>query len=198
MNKFFSLLFILISSFVLSQNATDFFGIQELTFNENKYVLNSSNQKSKIQYVQDYILQDERIEDASNTISIYYFDKSIDAKEATMHKTEELEKRKDFDKFCNYSVTENPNGTEFLVDFITSNIPRRKEEPAPETELAEYNIYRFKNVMIGDKLNLVIIAYKEKSEGDAKYFEKIVARKRNKLLEGIITMTVPAINLKTN
>ena len=198
MNKFFSLLFILISGFVFSQDVTDFLGIPELTFNENKYVLNSSNQKSKIQYVQNYILQDERIEDASNVISIYYFVKDIDAKEATMHKTDELENRKSTDKFCNYNVTQNPNATEFLVDFFTSNVPKSKDEPAPETEQADYNVYRFKNVMIGDKLTFLIIAYKEKSTGDIKDFTKSIGRKRNKILEGIITMTVPAINLKTN
>lgn len=198
MNKFFSLLFILISGFVFSQDVTDFLGIPELTFNENKYVLNSSNQKSKIQYVQDYILQDERIEDASNVISIYYFVKDIDAKEAAMHKTDELENRKSTDKFCNYNVTQNPNATEFLVDFFTSNFPKSKDEPAPETEQADYNVYRFKNVMIGDKLTFLIIAYKEKSTGDIKDFTKSIGRKRNKILEGIITMTVPAINLKTN
>mgnify|MGYP000882130345 FL=1 len=44
----------------------------------------------------------------------------------------------------------------------------------------------------------MIIAYKEKSTGDAKGFQKSIGKKRNKLLEGIITMTIPSVTLKTN
>jgi hypothetical protein len=44
----------------------------------------------------------------------------------------------------------------------------------------------------------MIVAYKEKSTGDAKGFQKSIGKKRNKLLEGIITMTIPSVTLKTN
>jgi hypothetical protein len=50
-----------------------------------------SSQKSKILFVQDYIPEDSRLEDAPYTISIYFFNKNIDAKEATYQKTSELD-----------------------------------------------------------------------------------------------------------
>lgn len=199
MRKFLSFFtFLLFSGFFLSQNLEDLIGMPELTFNEAKYVLTSANQKSKIQFVQEYIKEDERLEDASAVLTIYFFNKEIDAKDATIHKTEELENRMKTDKFCTYNVTENPNGTEFVVDFITSNVPKSKDEAAPEEEISEYNIYRFRNVILNEKSAFMIVAYKEKSVGDAKSFEKSVSKKRNKLLEGMVTLAIPSVTLKTN
>ena len=197
MRKLFSVFLILSFAVKLFSQESDFFGVTELTFNEKKYVLATATQKSKVLYIQDYIPEDERVEDASNTISIYYFNKNIDAKEATINKTGELDNRQNTDKFCTYNVTENPNGTEFVVDFFTSNVPKSKDEPTPEQESSDYNIYRFRNVMSGEKSVFMIIAYKEKYIGDTKSFQKIVGKKRNKVMEGIITLTVPNITLKT-
>lgn len=197
MRKLFSVFLILSFAVKLFSQESDFFGVTELTFNETKYVLATATQKSKVLYIQDYIPEDERVEDASNTVSIYYFNKEIDAKEATYSKTGELDNRQNTDKFCTYNVTENPNGTEFVVDFFTSNIPKSKDEPTPEQESSDYNIYRFRNVMNGEKSVFMIIAYKEKYIGDTKSFQKIIGKKRNKLMEGMITLTVPNITLKT-
>ena len=198
MRKLFSVFLILSFAVKLFSQESDFFGITELTFNEKKYVLATATQKSKVLYIQDYIPEDERVEDASNTISIYYFNKNIDAKEATINKTGELDNRQNTDKFCTYNVTENPNGTEFVVDFFTSNVPKSKDEPTPEQESSDYNIYRFRNVMSGEKSVFMIIAYKEIFTGDTKNNLKTIAKKRNKLMEGIITLTVPEITIKTN
>ena len=176
----------------------DFLGIKELTFNETKYVLAMAKQKSKVLYVQDYILEDERLEDASHLISIFFFNKSIDAKDAATSKIKELDSRKTTDKYCSYNLTENPNGTEFVVDYITSNMSKNKEEPLPDEESSSYNIYRFKNIMNGDKSFFMIITYAEKFTGDTKNNLKTIAKKRNKLMEGMITLTVPEITLKLN
>ena len=199
MHKLFSIVVLLLFSGIFySQNTEDLIGVPELTFNESKYVLVSAQQKSKVQFVQEYILEDERIEDASAVITIYFFNKNIDAKEATYQKTEELDRRTETDKYCTYNVTENPNGTEFVVDFITTNVPKDKKAEAPEQEFADYNIYRFRNTLLDEESTFMIIAYKEKSTEDAKGFQKSIGKKRNKLLEGIITMTIPSVTLKTN
>ena len=199
MRKLFSIVVLLLFSGIFySQNTEDLIGVPELTFNESKYILASAQQKSKVQFVQEYILEDERIEDASAVITIYFFNKNIDAKEATYQKTEELDRRAETDKYCTYNVTENPNGTEFVVDFITTNVPKDKKTEAPEQEFADYNIYRFRNTLLGEESTFMIIAYEEKSTGDAKGFQKSIGKKRNKLLEGIITMTIPSVTLKTN
>ena len=55
-----------------SQNTEDLIGVPELTFNESKYVLASAQQKSKVQFVQEYILEDERIEDASASLPFIF------------------------------------------------------------------------------------------------------------------------------
>lgn len=199
MRNFLAIFLLLLFSVKLfSQEQEDYLGIKELTFNETKYVLVSAKQKSKIQIVQEYIPQDERLEDASNIITLYFFNKEIDAKEAAYHKTEELENRINADKYCNFNVTENPNGTEFVVDFFTSNVPKSKDETLPEKEIIDYNIYRFKNLLIADKSTFLIIGYKEKNEEDAKAYQKSVSKKRNRLLEGIITLNIPSITLTNN
>ena len=198
MKKLLSVFVFLCITAKLFSQENDFLGIKELTFNETKYVLATATQKSKVLYVQDYILEDERIEDASHLLSIYFFNKSIDAKDAATSKIKELDTRKNTDKYCSYNLTENPNGTEFVVDYITSNIPKSKDENLPEQETSDYNIYRFRNVMNGDKSVFMIIAYKENFTGDTKNNIKVIAKKRNKLMEGIITLTVPEITIKTN
>ncbi len=199
MSKLFSfLLFFIFSCPLFSQEVLDYIGIPEVNFGETKLVLAESSQKSKILYVQDYIPEDSRLDDAPYTISIYFFNKNIDAKEATYQKTEELERRQETDKYSTFNVTENPNGTEFIVDFFTSNIAKKKEkdEPEPEQEMADYNIYRFRNVLLGEESAFMIISYKQNNIGDTKYFIKSVGKSRNKLMENIITMTIPNVTLK--
>lgn len=199
MSKLFSfLLFFIFSCPLFSQEVLDYIGIPEVNFGETKLVLAESSQKSKILYVQDYIPEDSRLDDAPYTISIYFFNKNIDAKEATYQKTEELERRQETDKYSTFNVTENPNGTEFIVDFFTSNIAKKKEkdEPEPEQEMADYNIYRFRNVLLGEESAFMIITYKQNNIGDTKYFIKSVGKSRNKLMENIITMTIPNVTLK--
>ncbi len=198
MRKLFPLFLLIFISAPFFSQEVDYIGIPELSFGETKLVLAASLQKSKILYVQDYIPEDSRLEDAPYTISIYFFNKNIDAKEATYQKTSELDTRQGTDKFCTYHVTENPNGTEFIVDFFTSNIAKKKEkdEPEPEQEMADYNIYRFRNILLGDQTAFMIITYKQKNTGDTKYFIKGVGKSRNKLMENIITMTIPNVTLK--
>ena len=62
--------------------------------------------------------------------------------------------------------------------------------------MADYNIYRFRNILLGDQTAFMIITYKQKNTGDTKYFIKSVGKSRNKLMENIITMTIPNVTLK--
>jgi hypothetical protein len=39
--------------------------------------------------------------------------------------------------------------------------------------MADYNIYRFRNVLLGEQTTFMIITYKQKNTGDTKYFIKI-------------------------
>ena len=56
MRKLFSIVVLLLFSGIFySQNTEDLIGVPELTFNESKYVLASAQQKSKVQFVQEYI-----------------------------------------------------------------------------------------------------------------------------------------------
>ena len=198
MQKLFSFFLLFFISATFFSQEVDYIGIPEITLGETRLTLAASSQKSKILFVQDYIPEDSRLEDAPYTVSIYFFNKNIDAKEATYQKTGELDSRKETDKYCNYNVTENPSGTEFIVDFFTSNIAKKKEkdEPEPEQEMADYNIYRFRNILLGDQTAFMIITYKQKNTGDTKYFIKGVGKSRNKLMENIITMTIPNVTLK--
>ncbi len=198
MQKLFSFFLLFFISATFFSQEVDYIGIPEITFGETKLTLAASSQKSKILFVQDYIPEDSRLEDAPYTVSIYFFNKNIDAKEATYQKTEELDSRKETDKYCNYNVTENPSGTEFIVDFFTSNIAKQKEkdDPEPEQEMADYNIYRFRNVMLGEQSTFMIITYKQKNTGDTKYFMKNLGKSRNKLLGNIISMNIPNVTLK--
>ena len=62
--------------------------------------------------------------------------------------------------------------------------------------MADYNIYRFRNVMLGEQSTFMIITYKQKNTGDTKYFMKNLGKSRNKLLGNIISMNIPNVTLK--
>lgn len=100
MKKIFFLFLLLFLFLKTNAQRYDYFGIREITFNNLKYSLVTTDQKSKFLYVQDYIMEDESIEEPSHILSIYYFNRDIDAKYAAMSKSKELEIRKNTDKYC--------------------------------------------------------------------------------------------------
>ena len=77
MQKLFSFFLLFFISATFFSQEVDYIGIPEITLGETRLTLAASSQKSKILFVQDYIPEDSRLEDAPYTVSIYFFNKNI-------------------------------------------------------------------------------------------------------------------------
>lgn len=165
-----------------------------IKFKGEEFFLTWSKKNTATWYQQQYIQRDDDLENYRERVNISFFDKDIDPYDAAKTKKETIEQRKEKTK-DNYSfvgVTESPDGTEVIVDYLVTIIQQDKEP------YAEYNIDRFKTVKVNDKVGLLIYSYSKRYiEGDLKYMSRVVNKERNRLMEAVINSKMPTINLPT-
>lgn len=165
-----------------------------IKFKGEEFFLTWSKKNTATWYQQQYIQRDDDLENYRERVNISFFDKDIDPYDAAKTKKENIEQRKEKTK-DNYSfvgVTESPDGTEVIVDYLVTIIQQDKEP------YAEYNIDRFKTVKVNDKVGLLIYSYSKRYiEGDLKYMSRVVNKERNRLMEAVINSKMPTINLPT-
>lgn len=163
-----------------------------IKFNGEEFFLSSSKKNTATWYQQQYIQRDDDVENYRERINISFFDKDIDPYEAAKMKKESIEQRKEKtnDNYSFVEVTESPDGSEVIVDYLVTVIQKDKEP------YAEYNIDRFKTIKQEKGPALLIYSYSKRYiEGDMKYMSRVVNRERKKLLEAIINSKMPAINI---
>ena len=85
MRKLFSN-FYYFRGFFIHKTPKNLIGVPELTFNESKYVLVSAINQNLKSICTRIHFRRRKNEDASAVITIYFFNKNIDAKEATYQK----------------------------------------------------------------------------------------------------------------
>lgn len=165
-----------------------------IKFKGEEFFLTWSKKNTATWYQQQYIQRDDDLENYRERVNISFFDKDIDPYEAAKSKKENIEQRREKTK-DNYSfvgVTESPDGTEVIVDYLVTIIQQDKEP------YAEYNIDRFKTVKVNDKVGLLIYSYSKRyTEGDLKYMSRVVNKERNRLMEAVINSKMPTISLST-
>lgn len=163
-----------------------------IKFKGEEFFLTWSKKNTATWYQQQYIQRDDDLENYRERVNISFFDKDIDPYEAAKSKKENIEQRREKTK-DNYSfvgVTESPDGTEVIVDYLVTIVQQDKEP------YAEYNIDRFKTVKVNDKVGLLIYSYSKRyTEGDLKYMSRVVNKERNRLLEAVIGSKMPTITL---
>ena len=108
---------------------------------------------------------------------------------AVQQKMKELDRRKKTDPTCNYMVTNNPDKTEYMVDFVPG------ESKNDKMEVEEFNIYRYKQVDLGDnKKGILVYAYSKRAYGDdITPFFKNLKNDRTNLLTTMIGSEMPAV-----
>lgn len=116
-----------------------------LTFNDTSFSLAWTEKPSDTYYVQEYLPQHESADHFNQMMSIFLLVGDTKLKNAVQQKMKELDTRKKTDPTCNYIVTNNPDKTEYMVDFVLL------ESKKDEMEVEEFNIYRYKQVDLGDK-----------------------------------------------
>jgi len=183
---------LLVSLFKAQSNTTDYLSIPgPLDFNGTEYFLVWSKQVSPTLLVQQYLPKDEELENFSQLITISYFNKDINVEQAIRQKVEIVQELGEKDKLAKIDISENPDGTEYIVDYSLSG-KNKSESP-----YLEYSVDRFKKFQNGKK-PMLIFSYKKRMYGDdLKGASKAISKQRNQLITSTIEYAVPIIQLKS-
>lgn len=159
-----------------------------IEFNGTEFYRTWSKQQSKTLTVQQYLPNDEKIEDFNQLLNFSYFNKDIDIELAVRQKVESIQKKAETDKFAKINVSESPDGKEYIVDYTIS------AEPPTATPYIEYNIYRFKKYDAEPK-PLLIFSFAKRMYGDLKSSSKSLMKQRDQLLTAAIEYKIPEIKI---
>lgn len=164
-----------------------------LKFSDLNFDLAWSARPSDAYYIQEYVPAGESVENFHQMLTIHLFNVGIDPRDAVQQKVQELERRKTTDVVCNYAVTESPDGKEFIVDFLLS-------ESKAEKIVAEFNVYRYKQVDLGPgKKGILVYAFSKRSYGDqVTDFLKSLKTARSAYLNQMISAEMPVVSIKGN
>jgi hypothetical protein len=193
MKKYLLILLTTLTSFTnFSNEPTDRIGVAgPLTFNKTTFNLAWTSNANGNYYIQEYLPDSESVDDFNQMLSIFLLVGDIKLKDAVQQKIKELNARKKTDPTCNYMVNENPDKTEYMVDFLLG------EGKNDKMEVEEFNIYRYKQVNLGDKKKgILVYAYSKRAYGgDITPFFLNLKSDRINLLNTMIESEMPAITI---
>lgn len=181
-----------ISSTLFAQKALNRIGVSgPLEFNKTSFNLAWSDKPNATYYVQEYVPKGERVENFTQMLTVNVFDKDITIEDAVQQKAKWLTERKKTDDVCNFQVTNNPDKTEYMVDFIVS------EKKGDDYTIVEFNVYRYKKVDIGNgKKGILVYVYSQRSYGqEITDFLQNLGETRTGMLNAMIGSVLPAITL---
>lgn len=161
---------------------------KSLNLHNNEYFLAESKEMSKTYKIQSYLLKEETTRVFSEKVTFNYFDKEIDMQLAVRQKVDDIQRIKEFDKFAEVNLIQNPEGTEYVVDYS-----RSFPDDDVEKSYIEYQIYRFKPLKEGKAM--LIFVYSKKYFGDFKIGKKMLERERGRLLSEVIKYQLPIITI---
>ncbi len=193
MKKYLLILSVLFISFnPAKSNPIDRIGVSgPLMFNQVSYSLAWSDKPRDTYYIQEYLPEGENVNSFSRMLTIHLFDVDITVEDAVHKKVNELENRIKTDPTCNYEVNRSPDGKEIIIDFILG------ENNNNENAIAEFNIYRYRNIDLGNNINgLLVYAYSERSYGEkiTDYYKSLKAN-RPELISKMSLTELPVISL---
>jgi hypothetical protein len=193
MKKLLYLTTILLMSFSTIQNEPiERIGLKgPIEFNKTKFSLAWSEKPNANYYVQEYLPKNETVEKFNELITVNVFVMDVSVENGIQQKVNELTKRKETDKVCNFSVINSPDGKESILDCILSS------EKNGELEIVEFIIYRYKQIELENhKKALLIYSYSKRSYGEnITAFLKKLGTERADLLNVMISKELPNIKL---
>jgi hypothetical protein len=144
-------------------------------------------------YIQEYLPDGQKAESFKEMLTIHLFDTEIRIEDAVKQKVQELNLRKKTDPICNYLVNENSDTNEYLVDFLLSDTKNDK------VQTVEFNVYRYKQINIGDRQAILVYAYSRRSYGNkATSFLKSLKNERLVYLKHMTSTDMPVITLQSD
>lgn len=157
-----SLITLVLSFLSVSDDVIDRIGVKgPLEFDNVNFRLEWSDKPKDYYYIQEYLPEGEKPETFNQMLTLHLFETDMSLNEAVQQKAKELSRRKYTDPLCNYQVTGSPDGKEFMIDFLLS------ESKGEEMTIAEFNVYRYKEVYPGkDKKGILVYTYSKRSYGE--------------------------------
>ena len=163
-----------------------------IEFNNTEFKLAWSQKPNANYYVQEYLPKNETVERFNELITVNVFVLDVTVEKAIQQKVNELTKRKEIDKVCNFSVIDSPDGTESILDCLLSSGNDQK------LDVVEFVIYRYKQIELENhKKALLIYSYSKRSydENIIKFLNGL-SSERESLLNVMISAEMPKITIK--
>ena len=174
-----------------SEAVTDWLSISgPLRFGNTSFSLAWSDKPNDTYYVQEYLPEGENVDRFKQMLTLNLFNTPVAVGDAVSQKVAELKERKTTDPYCNYAINQSKDGKEYMVDFLLS-------EGAGDKAIAEFNIYRYKEIAIAGKTQaLLVYAYSKRSYGnDISGFLTNLKSERPALLQMMSVIQLPPVTI---
>jgi hypothetical protein len=163
-----------------------------LNFDSVKYKFAWSSHPNDYYYKQEYLLTSETFEHISKMVLVEFLKGDFTAKELVRDKILVLRKRQPTDKFFKYEVTNNADGTEYVLDFVVTG------EENGTINVVEWDCYRYKAYT--DKngnagVTLFGISHRAFNE-DCKPFLAALPDHRREFITKVVDYPLPDIGVK--
>ena len=155
-----------------------------------EFFLSWSTQASKTLVRQQYLPRDENIENFTQLVDFSYFNKEIDIEQAVRQKVEQIQAREKTDKLAKVNVSQNKDGSEFVVDYFIS------ETPASGEPFVDYVVDRFITIEQGSGKTFLIFSYVKRAYNNIKWEARAMAKMRDEILINVVEYKIPNIRLK--
>ena len=176
-----------------AQENTDLISVPgPIELNGTEFFLTWTKQASKTLVRQQYLPSDEKIENFTQLVELSYFNKEINIESAVRHKVEMIQDREKTDKLAKVNVSQNKDGTEYVVDYFIS------ETPAKGEPYVEYIVDRFVTIDQGAGKTFLIFSYVKRGYTNIKTEARAIAKMRDEILINVVEYKIPTIMLKTS
>lgn len=145
------------------------------------YHLSWSSSPSNTYYKQEYLPKGQKAEKFTAMLLIEAVKGDLTIKQAVSSQIQMLQERKGKDPVVNYSVIENKDKTEIILDFLMS-----------EGDIVEWNAYRYKSI---DGKAVQLFGMSKRSYGDSTKFLTALKTDRTKYINQIATAEMPKIKV---
>jgi hypothetical protein len=162
-----------------------------LTFNGTSFQLAWTSNPADNYFIQEYLPAGENVEHFHHMMSLFLETGHTTLKKVVSEKVAELDQRKKTDPTCHYLLIQNPDSSEYILDFVLG------ESKNDKMTTEEFTIYRFKEVDLGNnKKGVLIFAFSKRAYGnDITPFYQNLKTDREKLINAMIDTELPAIHI---
>jgi len=154
-----ALVFLYMTTYSYAQTVREYFVTENpITFDDTQFYLGWSSNPIKGFFLHEYFPAGETPEHFNKMFTVNIAETSMTAKDAAAGKADELTKRKETDKICNFKVYD--NGDDFIVDFLVSDMANGK------LTTAEWNLHYYKDIVIDGKHYLQLAFFSQRAYDD--------------------------------